>query len=229
MDVWEIEPQYVYISHAMETSSATKNCNAMYRLLGWDSNANDFVDWFDLVEDFDTEVPHHFHSWIDFSADTGDFEAEFFYEDLNVLKGTRFTDAEGNVAMKFRILSIMPSSIIHGPATEIDQLIYAEFKITLVADDDVVTCADNTIIQYPECEKTGERRETDNFEYEIAMKDDDIEVLRVHAKTVFSAIEECTLDRSVEYYNPEIDEWETLRSTTRTTMNFEEGEMWVDF
>jgi hypothetical protein len=137
----EIEPQYVEISNAIETSTATKGCNAQYKLQAWDSDANSYIEWEDLVLDFASEVPHYFSSHVEFSKESGDFYGWFFYEDLSVLKSTRFVDADGNFAMKFRILALIPGSTIHGPATDKEELIHAEFKIKLIADEDVVTCA----------------------------------------------------------------------------------------
>jgi hypothetical protein len=117
-------------------------------------------------------------------------------------------------------MAIMPTSTIHGPITDYDQLISAEFKIKLVAEEDIVTCKQNQLIVYEETEKYDEKRDTSTFTYEIVEKDDTVEKLRVPAKTVFSSVDGCAVETIVEWKNPETNEWEVVRQTPRSAMNF---------
>ena len=161
-DAWDVEPVGIEILKAIETTSGTKNCNAKYVLQAWDQATLGYVDWEDLLEEFRTELPQ-LHSWIHFDEDEGNFYSQFFYEDIKTLRTTRFTDANGDVAMKWRILAIMPGSIYHGPSIDRDELINARFKIKLVADEDVVTCKNNELIIVDETSFTGEKRATSEF------------------------------------------------------------------
>jgi hypothetical protein len=167
LEPWMVPPQHVTIERAIETTSATKACGdkAKYELQMWDKTANSnvgaYVDFEDLKADLKTEVNHHFHSYIHF--ENGNFYSEWFYEDIDALIDTRFTDGNGNVAMLFRILAIMPGSTYHGPATPRDDLVQALFKIKLVKDADVTTCENNNLIQVDDTELTGNRRETSQY------------------------------------------------------------------
>jgi hypothetical protein len=162
-DAWKIEPQGIEILRAIETTSGTKNCKAKYVLQAWDSNTSGYVDWDDLVEEFKAEITHQMHSWIHFDENEGNFYSQFFYQDIDFLRTTRFTDANNNVAMKFRILAIMPGSRYHGPSIDREELINAEFKIKLVADSDVVTCKNNELIIIDETTYNNTIRETSEF------------------------------------------------------------------
>jgi hypothetical protein len=165
-EAWEIEPQFVEIMKAIETTSATKNCNAKYVLQAYDKLTSAYKDWDVLVEEFKAEITnHHMLSYVHFDKDQGNFYGGFWYEDIDFLRTTRFTDANGDVAMKWRILAIMPGSTYHGPTIDRESLIHAEFKIRLVADDDVVTCENNNLIIVDETEYTSERRESSEFTY----------------------------------------------------------------
>jgi hypothetical protein len=164
LEAWMVPPQHVTIERAIETTSTTKACGdkAKYTLQMWDKLANAgvgaYVDFEDLKATLKTEVTHHFHSSIYF--ENGNFYSEWFYEDIDALIDTRFTDSNGDVAMLFRILAVMPGSTYHGPATPRDDLVQALFKIKLVKDADVATCENNFLIQVDDTELTGARRET---------------------------------------------------------------------
>jgi hypothetical protein len=143
-------------------------------LQAWDSQSNggEYVDWQELYESFKTEITdHQMHSWIQFDQSEGNFYSQFWYQDVAFLKTTRFTDANNNVAMKFRILAVMPGSTYHGPSVDRDELINAEFKIKLVADDAVVTCENNELIIVDETVYTGEKRAQSEFNLQIPTKD----------------------------------------------------------
>jgi hypothetical protein len=206
IDPWMVPPQPVIIERAIETTSATKACSdkAKFRLEMWDKLANsgsgEYVDFEDLKAEFKAEVTHQFASYIHF--ENGNFDSLWFYQDIAALLDTRFTDANGNVAMKFRILVVMPGSTYHGPGIPKEELVQAEFKIKLVKDADVVTCENNKLIQDDETELTDERRESSQITLQITDKDAADAVVRVPAKRVSSLISGCALETVAEYYNP---------------------------
>jgi hypothetical protein len=173
----------------------------------------------DLELDFINECPHQFYSVVEFNSTSGDFNATFFYEDVNFLKGTRFTDSDGNVAMKWRIVAIMPGSTIHGPAANKDELIFAEFKIVIIDDTDVQSCLNNELIKF-DTDIYDEFR-ADEFTYQINTVDAEADVLRIPVLYVISTDDACGIEIVAEYLEPETQEWHVIRNTDKSALYYD--------
>lgn len=136
--------KYVNIPRTLETVAEIDTCNAVFKLLCYYPTQNTYMP-FDLLaaELVETLSADYLKTWISFNATSGDFEAEFYQDEIDIF---RPIFNEGGIdAMKFMVIGTVPGSQLMGPTIPDTDKVVAEFKIIFIDNTVVETCADNVL------------------------------------------------------------------------------------
>jgi hypothetical protein len=122
------------------------------------------------VTAFNEEIaPESLSGSIWFDKFSADISASFSESDIERFR-TRFG---GEVNL--RVYAVVAGSQVMGPLNNLDDLVYSDFKITLVANDLVAECEKNSFINTYASKDLEQRDTTNNFHYQVAKTGEEVE------------------------------------------------------
>lgn len=206
----EFDGQHIHIEKALIASYGVNKaldtnveCEMIYQLQVYDKNAvpAGYVNLENFIETLSSEWGRKVQSVLEFNRNeasiTGFLRNTDFNDNLD-----RFTYADGTVALKLRVLTMILESTVAGPATDKDTLPSVEFSFELVAATAANTCKNNQL-SLSETLPDGTERASNTFEYQIAKKNaGDVEMMITGNKVRSSAESTgitCRTETVVEY------------------------------
>jgi hypothetical protein len=90
--------RHISIPRTLETIAVIEECNAVFKMMIWDSQTYTYLVWDQLASSLQSELNGTLLSTVDFDYKTGDFEATFYLDDFEYIRD-RFVDADGSANM----------------------------------------------------------------------------------------------------------------------------------
>jgi hypothetical protein len=158
----------------------------------------------------------------------GYFSMSLNHADVQEVKH-RFTEGE-HIYMDFKLVAIIPGSLISGPDTPLEELPSADFKVYIVDDETANMCADNTMAVAPYTHADLQR--DDVVEFQIPSILGEQQTFTLEALKVKKTVPECDTNTIFEYknqrcFNNETSEygcWEAVRETENIALFLNEDE-----
>jgi hypothetical protein len=195
---WE-QWAYVYEKHALAvkniTEDTTVNCTVVYRLFVMDEG--EYKPWDRFVSALNEELaPESLSGSIWFDKFSADISASFSESDIERFR-TRFG---GEVNL--RVYAVVAGSQVMGPLNNLDDLVYSDFKITLIANDLVAECEKNSFINTFASKDLDQRDTTNTFRYQVAKTGEEVEAVTIKAFDILQTKKDCRMKTVFEYWNP---------------------------
>jgi hypothetical protein len=171
----------IYIPRTLETLAERDNCNAVFKLLAYDKTSSNYVVWDELRASLENALGgKYLESKLKFNSTTGDLEAIFYQSDIEALRTQFITGNDNEASIKFKVIGTVPGSVVMGPEVADANKVVAEFKIILIDNTVVETCADNVLSKAGKTYLDGTQREN-LIEYQVPKKDEADLVLDIPA------------------------------------------------
>jgi hypothetical protein len=191
--------RHISIPRTLETIAVIEECNAVFKMLIWDSRTYTYMVWDELAVSLQWDLNGVLRSTIDFDYKTGDFEATFYHEDFEYIRA-RFADGDGTFNMWFQIIGTVPGSLLQGPTTPDTQKVVAEFRIKLIDETVVETCKDNVLSKLGRTVADGNSR-ANVLTYNVPTKDASALTMTIPSLEVRPSVENCELETHFEWHN----------------------------